>query len=135
MTPSLPWYATYLLPFVVGGLLGSIPFGLLLTRAAGIGDIRGIGSGNIGATNVLRTGNKQLAAATLLLDALKGTAAVLIARAFGDDPRLHLSVLAELQGRQGGGPLSRRTRRTELAGGTRLRRRVARRRLPHPLLL
>ena len=62
----------YLLPFVVGFLLGSIPFGLLLTRAAGLGDIRAIGSGNIGATNVLRTGNKALAAATLLLDALKG---------------------------------------------------------------
>ena len=55
------------------------PFGLLITRAAGLGDVRKIGSGNIGATNVLRTGNKGLAAATLLLDALKGTAAVLIA--------------------------------------------------------
>ena len=64
---------------VFGYLLGSIPFGLLLTRAAGLGDVRKIGSGNIGATNVLRTGNKGLAAATLLLDALKGTAAVLIA--------------------------------------------------------
>ena len=64
----------------IGYLLGSIPFGLLLTRAAGMGDIRTIGSGNIGATNVLRTGNKGLAAATLVLDALKGTAAVLIAR-------------------------------------------------------
>jgi glycerol-3-phosphate acyltransferase PlsY len=63
---------TYLLPALVGFLLGSIPFGLLLTRAAGMGDIRAIGSGNIGATNVLRTGNKALAAATLLLDALKG---------------------------------------------------------------
>jgi acyl phosphate:glycerol-3-phosphate acyltransferase len=61
---------------VVGYLLGSIPFGLLLTRAAGLGDVRKIGSGNIGATNVLRTGNKGLAAATLLLDALKATAAV-----------------------------------------------------------
>jgi glycerol-3-phosphate acyltransferase PlsY len=61
-----------------GYLLGSIPFGLLLTRAAGLGDIRSIGSGNIGATNVLRTGNKKLAAATLLLDALKATAAALI---------------------------------------------------------
>jgi glycerol-3-phosphate acyltransferase PlsY len=61
-----------------GYLLGSIPFGLLLTRAAGLGDIRAIGSGNIGATNVLRTGNKKLAAATLLLDALKATAAALI---------------------------------------------------------
>ena len=66
----------------LGYLLGSIPFGLLLTRAAGLGDIRKVGSGNIGATNVLRTGNKKLAAATLLLDGLKGAAAVLIARAF-----------------------------------------------------
>ena len=62
-----------------GYLLGSIPFGLILTRMAGLGDVRSIGSGNIGATNVLRTGNKKLAAATLLLDMLKGTAAVLIA--------------------------------------------------------
>jgi glycerol-3-phosphate acyltransferase PlsY len=68
-----------ILALVFGYLLGSIPFGLLLTRAAGLGDVRKIGSGNIGATNVLRTGNKGLAAATLLLDALKGTAAVLIA--------------------------------------------------------
>jgi acyl phosphate:glycerol-3-phosphate acyltransferase len=65
---------------VFGYLLGSIPFGLVLTRAAGLGDVRKIGSGNIGATNVLRTGNKGLAAATLLLDGLKGTAAVLIAQ-------------------------------------------------------
>ena len=64
---------------VLGYLLGSIPFGLLLTRIAGLGDIRGIGSGNIGATNVLRTGRKELAAATLLLDALKGAAAVTVA--------------------------------------------------------
>ena len=70
---------------VFGYLLGSIPFGLLLTRAAGLGDVRKIGSGNIGATNVLRTGNKGLAAATLLLDALKGTAAVLIAGHFAPD--------------------------------------------------
>ncbi|WP_027161537.1 glycerol-3-phosphate 1-O-acyltransferase PlsY [Mesorhizobium sp. WSM1293] len=70
---------------VFGYLLGSIPFGLLLTRAAGLGDVRQIGSGNIGATNVLRTGNKGLAAATLLLDALKGTAAVLIAGYFAPD--------------------------------------------------
>ncbi len=67
------------LAFGFGYLLGSIPFGLLLTRAAGLGDVRNIGSGNIGATNVLRTGNKGLAAATLLLDGLKGTAAVLLA--------------------------------------------------------
>lgn len=65
-------------PFLLGYLLGSIPFGLLLTRAAGLGDIRKVGSGNIGATNVLRTGRKGLAAATLLLDALKGVVAVLI---------------------------------------------------------
>jgi glycerol-3-phosphate acyltransferase PlsY len=68
-----------LVSLAIGYLLGSIPFGLLLTRAAGLGDIRKVGSGNIGATNVLRTGNKGLAAATLLLDALKGTAAVLLA--------------------------------------------------------
>jgi glycerol-3-phosphate acyltransferase PlsY len=67
----------------LGYLLGSIPFGLLLTRAAGVGDIRKIGSGNIGATNVLRTGRRGLAAATLLLDAAKGAAAVLLARAYG----------------------------------------------------
>jgi glycerol-3-phosphate acyltransferase PlsY len=63
---------------LIGYLLGSIPFGLLLTRAAGVGDIRKIGSGSIGATNVLRTGRKGLAAATLLLDAGKGAVAVLI---------------------------------------------------------
>ena len=66
------------LALVIGYLLGSIPFGLLLTRGAGTSDLRSIGSGNIGATNVLRTGRKDLAAATLLLDALKGTAAVLV---------------------------------------------------------
>ncbi len=66
------------LAFAIGYLLGSIPFGLLLTRLAGTTDLREIGSGNIGATNVLRTGRKDLAAATLLLDALKGTAAALI---------------------------------------------------------
>lgn len=68
-----------------GYLLGSIPFGLVVTRAAGLGDVRKIGSGNIGATNVLRTGNKKLAALTLLLDALKGTVAVLIAGLYGPD--------------------------------------------------
>jgi glycerol-3-phosphate acyltransferase PlsY len=70
---------------LLGYVLGSIPFGLLLTRVAGAGDLRGIGSGNIGATNVLRTGRKGLAAATVLLDAAKGAAAVLIARALLDD--------------------------------------------------
>ncbi|MGE4323142.1 MAG: glycerol-3-phosphate 1-O-acyltransferase PlsY [Sphingobium sp.] len=78
-----PW----LLPAIVlilGYLLGSIPFGLLLTRLTGAGDLRQIGSGNIGATNVLRTGRKGLAAATLLLDLLKGAAAVLIGAALVD---------------------------------------------------
>ena len=67
-----------LIALAVGYLLGSIPFGLILTKAAGAGDVRRIGSGNIGATNVLRTGRKGLAAATLLLDGLKGTVAVLL---------------------------------------------------------
>jgi glycerol-3-phosphate acyltransferase PlsY len=84
------------LAIVTGYLLGSIPFGLLLTRAAGLGDVRAIGSGNIGATNVLRTGNKGLAAATLLFDALKGTAAVLLAKfgVFGQQPGPELQFLA-----------------------------------------
>jgi len=71
--------------FLLAYALGAIPFGLLLTRAAGLGDVRNIGSGNIGATNVLRTGKKSLAAATLLLDAAKGAGAVLIARAIWPD--------------------------------------------------
>lgn len=81
MTP--PW----LLPafvLLLGYLLGSIPFGIILTRIAGAGDLRQIGSGNIGATNVLRTGRKGLAAATLLLDLLKGAAAVLVGAALID---------------------------------------------------
>ncbi len=72
-----------LLAVAFGYLLGSIPFGLILTRAAGLGDVRNVGSGNIGATNVLRTGHKGLAALTLVLDALKGTAAVLIGYEIG----------------------------------------------------
>src|SRR5215211_3982621 len=72
---ALPYYAAALL---FGYALGSIPFGLILTRVAGTADIRGIGSGNIGATNVLRTGHKGLAAATVACDILKGTAAVLV---------------------------------------------------------
>jgi glycerol-3-phosphate acyltransferase PlsY len=72
-----------LIAIAIGYLLGSIPFGYLLTRAAGLGDVRNVGSGNIGATNVLRTGHKGLAALTLLLDALKGTAAVLIGHWIG----------------------------------------------------
>jgi glycerol-3-phosphate acyltransferase PlsY len=76
-----PFYAAA----VLGYLLGSIPFGLVLTRLAGYGDIRRIGSGNIGTTNVLRTGSKALAAATLLLDGGKGAAAVLLAGLYGPD--------------------------------------------------
>lgn len=71
-----------------GYLMGSVPYGLLLTKAAGLGDIRAIGSGNIGATNVLRTGKKGLAAATLLLDGLKGTVAVLVAQRWGAEAGL-----------------------------------------------
>ena len=72
-----------LFSFVVGYLLGSIPFGLILTKLSGSGDVRKTGSGNIGATNVLRTGNKPLAALTLLFDVLKGTAAVWVGAHFG----------------------------------------------------
>ena len=82
-----------LLAFVFGYLCGSIPFGILLTRLAGGPDLRSIGSGNIGATNVLRTGRKGLAAATLIFDVLKGTVAVLVAGHFGG---LDLAVLAGL---------------------------------------
>ena len=79
---------TAALALLGGYLLGAIPFGLFLTRAAGLGDIRAIGSGNIGATNVLRTGNRGLAAATLLLDAGKGALAVLLAARWGADAAL-----------------------------------------------
>lgn len=80
-----------------GYVLGSIPFGLLLTRAAGLGDIRQIGSGNIGATNVLRTGNKTLAVATLLLDGGKGAIAATLALIFaGHDPMLVAAFAAVL---------------------------------------
>ena len=77
MAESFP---NLIFPLALGYLLGSIPFGLLLTRLAGKGDVRKVGSGNIGATNVLRAGGKGLAAATLVLDALKATAAVVLAR-------------------------------------------------------
>ena len=79
----------YLTGALLGGyLLGSLPFGLILTRLAGLGDVRNIGAGNIGATNVLRTGHKGLAAATLLLDGGKGATAVLIAQTWGPDMAL-----------------------------------------------
>ncbi len=90
-----------MMPFfgiVLGYLLGSIPFGYLLTQAAGLGDIREIGSGNIGATNVLRTGNKKLAAATLILDGLKGAVAVLIVRSMAGDPAALWSGLGAVLG-------------------------------------
>ncbi|MDP2618918.1 MAG: glycerol-3-phosphate 1-O-acyltransferase PlsY [Hyphomicrobiales bacterium] len=82
---ALPYLAIAL---AFGYLVGSIPFGVILTRLAGLGDIRAIGSGNIGATNVLRTGRKDLAALTLLADILKGTAAVWLAGLYGPDPQL-----------------------------------------------
>src|SRR5258706_441969 len=86
--------------FVLGYLLGSIPFGLILTRLAGTQDLRSIGSGNIGATNVLRTGRKGLAAATLICDMLKGTAAVLIAGHFGGPNAALLAALGAVLGHQ-----------------------------------
>src|SRR5260370_15485512 len=84
--------------FVLGYLLGSIPFGLILTKLAGTQDLRSIGSGNIGATNVLRTGHKGLAAATLLLDMLKGAAAVVIARYYGGPNAAMLAALGAFLG-------------------------------------
>ncbi|MFZ5963056.1 glycerol-3-phosphate 1-O-acyltransferase PlsY [Thalassococcus sp. BH17M4-6] len=83
---------------VIGYLLGSIPFGIVLTRAMGLGDLRSIGSGNIGATNVLRTGNKTAAAATLLLDGVKGAMAVLLARAMAGEDAAQIAGLAAFLG-------------------------------------
>src|SRR5260221_7258616 len=80
---SLTW--PFLAAAVIAYLIGSLPFGLVLTRLAGYGDIRAIGSGNIGATNVLRTGNKMLALLTLVLDCAKGAFAVLAGTQFGPD--------------------------------------------------
>ena len=84
--------------FILGYLLGSIPFGLVLTKLAGTQDLRSIGSGNIGATNVLRTGRKGLAAATLLCDMLKGTVAVLIANYLGGFNAAMLAALGAFLG-------------------------------------
>jgi acyl phosphate:glycerol-3-phosphate acyltransferase len=83
---------------LVGYGLGSIPFGMILARVMGLGNLREIGSGNIGATNVLRTGNKTAAALTLLLDGAKGAAAVLLARAFAPEDSVQLAGLAALLG-------------------------------------
>lgn len=88
----------YVITAIVGYLLGSIPFGLLITQAAGLGDVRKIGSGNIGATNVLRTGRRELAALTLLLDGLKGFAAVLLARYFYPGDAMYIAAIAVFLG-------------------------------------
>jgi glycerol-3-phosphate acyltransferase PlsY len=89
---------TYLLAIIIGYLLGSIPFGLVLTKFAGTQDLRSIGSGNIGATNVLRTGRKGLAAATLICDMLKGTLAVVLAGTYGGPEAAMLAGLAAFLG-------------------------------------
>ena len=89
---------TYAIVAVLAYLLGSIPFGLVITRALGLGDLRGIGSGNIGATNVLRTGNKGAALATLVLDAAKGGIAVLVARAWVGEDGAQLAALCSFLG-------------------------------------
>lgn len=90
--------ALYALWALIGYLLGSIPFGLILTKAMGLGNLREIGSGNIGATNVLRTGNKGAAAATLLLDGAKGAVAVLLAREFAGEGAAQVAALAAFLG-------------------------------------
>src|SRR3954447_10751803 len=95
MTIAIAWPVA-LAALGLGYLLGSIPFGVILTRGAGLGDVRRIGSGNIGATKELRTGRKGLAAATLVGDALKGTAAVLIAWRWGADAAVLAAVGAFL---------------------------------------
>ena len=87
-----------ILAAALGYLLGSIPFGIVITRVLGLGDLRAIGSGNIGATNVLRTGNKGAAAATLILDAAKGAAAVLVARATVGEDAAQVAGLAAFLG-------------------------------------
>ncbi len=89
-----PVIVAVLLSAVLGYLMGSVPFGVILTKLAGAGDLRSIGSGNIGATNVLRTGRKGLAAATLIGDALKGTLAVLVLARFGEVGALTAALFA-----------------------------------------
>ncbi|QIG51103.1 glycerol-3-phosphate 1-O-acyltransferase PlsY [Nordella sp. HKS 07] len=93
VTPAMAIMAALL-----GYLSGSIPFGLLFTRWAGLGDVRAIGSGNIGATNVLRTGNKKLAAATLIADAVKGTIPILLMKALGGETAGLIAGLAAFAG-------------------------------------
>ena len=91
-------YVVALIALLIGYLLGSIPFGLILTRLGGTADIRSIGSGNIGATNVLRTGRKGLAAATLLCDVLKGTVAVILVGYYGGPDAAMLAALGAFLG-------------------------------------
>ncbi len=134
------------LALVFGYLCGSIPFGVLLTRLTGGPDLRSIGSGNIGATNVLRTGRKGLAAATLVGDMLKGTVAVLLTRyVLGDHYAIagrgrrlsgpRVSGVAALSRRQGRGDLYRRAFGRRLAGCSRVLRGLARNRGRDPLLV
>jgi len=97
LLPTVSMTREMIFALALGYLLGSIPFGLVLTRLAGKGDIRNLGSGNIGATNVLRTGSKALAALTLILDCLKATAAILIAKAlFGEETAIFAATGAML---------------------------------------
>lgn len=98
MPPIETAWTLLLLWAAAGYLLGSVPFGLVITRAFGLGDLRAIGSGNIGATNVLRTGSKSAAAATLILDSGKGAAAVLLARAMAGEDAAQVAGLAAFLG-------------------------------------
>ncbi len=134
------------LALALGYCLGSIPFGLVLTKLAGAGDLRAIGSGNIGATNVLRTGRKGLAAATLVLDALKATLAIVLAWwLFGPPTALAAAagailghmypVWLKFRGGKGVATYLGGAHRPRVAGGDRLRRRLARGRGAHALLL
>ncbi|MFT4743093.1 MAG: glycerol-3-phosphate acyltransferase PlsY, partial [Yoonia sp.] len=92
MMPEIITPTIYLILWALGGyVLGSIPFGMIVARVMGLGNLRNIGSGNIGATNVLRTGNKTAAALTLLFDAGKGAAIVLLARAFAGEDAAQLA--------------------------------------------
>ena len=95
ITTALPWLA---IVAILSYLLGSVPFGIAITRAMGLGDLRKIGSGNIGATNVLRTGSKTAAALTLILDSGKGAIAVLVARALFAEDAAQLAGLSAFAG-------------------------------------